>query len=327
MASRPVREERRAQIAFAERREHDDDQLAGVFRTSGDLQAATVAAPEEMPTSNPSSRASRRARLIASSLPTVTTSSTRSMSSTGGNKAGADALDRVRAFLAAGQHRRRGRLHGDELDRGLALLEDLRDTGNGAAGADSGDEDVDLAVGVVPHFFGGGGAVDRRVGRVLELLRDEVALVGLGQFLGLGDRARHALGARGQDRVRRRRPAAAAPLDAHRLRHGQCQLVAAGRATIASAMPVLPLVGSRMIVSGLSRPASSAASIRATPRRSLTLAAGLKDSKLGDNVAPTPSVTRFSRTSGVLPTSSVMLSAIVTTSIPADVEVNCNVSG
>lgn len=43
-----------------------------------------MAAPEEMPTSKPSSRASRRATLSASSLPTVMISSTRSWSSTGG---------------------------------------------------------------------------------------------------------------------------------------------------------------------------------------------------------------------------------------------------
>ena len=40
-------------------------------------------------------------------------------------------------------------------------------------------------------------------------------------------------------------------------------------------MPVLPLVGSRMMVSGLIRPAFSAASIIDTPIRSFTLWAGL----------------------------------------------------
>ena len=40
-------------------------------------------------------------------------------------------------------------------------------------------------------------------------------------------------------------------------------------------MPVLPLVGSRMIVSWLILPARSAASIIDTPMRSLTLCAGL----------------------------------------------------
>src|SRR5208283_4551998 len=47
-------------------------------------RAATTAAPDEMPTRSPSSLASRRARLTASSLPTVTTSSMRSSSYTPG---------------------------------------------------------------------------------------------------------------------------------------------------------------------------------------------------------------------------------------------------
>ena len=49
-------------------------------------------------------------------------------------------------------------------------------------------------VGVAPDFFRGGFAVNGRVGRVFELLRHEIPLVGLGQFLGLGDGAGHAFG-------------------------------------------------------------------------------------------------------------------------------------
>jgi len=40
-------------------------------------------------------------------------------------------------------------------------------------------------VGVAPDLLRGGFAVDRRIGRVLELLGHEVPLVGLGQFLAL----------------------------------------------------------------------------------------------------------------------------------------------
>src|ERR1700761_4016781 len=76
--------------------------------------------------------------------------------------------------------------------------------------------------------------------------------------------------------------------------------------TMASAMPVLPLVGSRMMVSGLISPAFSAASIMATPIRSLTLPAGLKDSSLAATSATAPAVTRRNRTRGVFPVSSVM---------------------
>jgi hypothetical protein len=46
-------------------------------------------------------------------------------------------------------------------------------------------------------------------------------------------------------------------------------------------MPVLPEVGSMMTVSRPDRPARSAASIMATPMRSLTLPRGLKNSSFG----------------------------------------------
>src|SRR3990172_1097684 len=73
---------------------------------------------------------------------------------------------------------------------------------------------------------------------------------------------------------------------------------------MARPMPVLPEVGSRMMVSGLILPACSAASIIDTAIRSLTLCAGLKNSSLARMVASTPAFTRLSCTSGVLPTSS-----------------------
>ena len=81
-------------------------------------------------------------------------------------------------------------------------------------------------------------------------------------------------------------------------------------ATKARPMPVLPLVGSRIIVSGPSTPASSAASIMLRPMRSLTLPAGLKNSSLAATVATAPSAMRLIRTNGVLPISSVILFAI-----------------
>jgi hypothetical protein len=90
------------------------------------------------------------------------------------------------------------------------------------------DQDVDLAVGVVPDLFGRGLAVDGRVGRVHELLRDEVAAIGGGHLFGLGDGAAHpfrpwrqhqfgAIGAQQQ-------PA----LHAHRFGHNQRAFVALG---------------------------------------------------------------------------------------------------
>jgi hypothetical protein len=55
--------------------------------------------------------------------------------------------------------------------------------------------------------------------------------------------------------------------------------------TNASAMPVLPLVGSTMTVSRSMRPSRSPASIIARPMRSFTLASGLKNSHLASTVA------------------------------------------
>src|SRR4051794_8217667 len=75
--------------------------------------------------------------------------------------------------------------------------------------------------------------------------------------------------------------------------------------TIASAIPVLPLVGSTITERpGLTSPASSAASIIATPIRSLTEPPGLKYSSFAQTWAavslPSPSLCRA--TSGVPPT-------------------------
>src|SRR4051794_21526288 len=72
-------------------------------------------------------------------------------------------------------------------------------------------------------------------------------------------------------------------------------------------MPVLPLVGSTMTVSLSTLPSRSAASIMATPMRSLTLARGLKNSHLARTVACSLGMRRLMRTRGVPPMVSVML--------------------
>ncbi len=76
-------------------------------------------------------------------------------------------------------------------------------------------------------------------------------------------------------------------------------------------MPVLPDVGSTITdVPGTSLPSRSIASTIETPIRSLTEWAGLKNSSLAATVAAHPAVIRFSLTSGVLPMSLVMSSAM-----------------
>src|SRR5205823_6933345 len=92
-----------------------------------------------------------------------------------GNETGSDALDFVFAgfqLLALhflGDNWAGNRLDGDSLETRFALLDDLADAGDGAAGADAGYEDVCLAVGVGPDFLGRGAAMNVRVGRVLNL--------------------------------------------------------------------------------------------------------------------------------------------------------------
>src|SRR5205085_597631 len=73
-----------------------------------------------------------------------------------GHEVGTQALDLVWAGLAAVEDRGLGWLHGDDLHPGLAGLEHLPHPGDRAARADAGDEDVDLAVGVLPDLLGGG---------------------------------------------------------------------------------------------------------------------------------------------------------------------------
>ncbi len=92
------------------------------------------------------------------------------------------------------------------------------------------DDDVDGAVGVVPDLLGRGAAVDLGVGRVRELLRHEVLRVALGELLGPGDRARHALGPRGEDQLGAVGAQQGPPLLAHRLGHRQHDRDASRRA-------------------------------------------------------------------------------------------------
>ena len=81
-------------------------------------------------------------------------------------------------------------------------------------------------------------------------------------------------------------------------------------ATKASAMPVLPLVGStRVDLPGVIVPCFSSASIMPTPMRSLTEASGIEEFQLEQNVgldARLPAAMRWIRTSGVSPMVSVM---------------------
>ena len=87
-----------------------------------------------------------------------------------GDEAGADALQGVGAWFAAGEDVAGFGFDGDHADGGVAGFEHLADAGEGSAGADAADDGVHVAVGVVPDFLGGGFAVDGGVGLVAELV-------------------------------------------------------------------------------------------------------------------------------------------------------------
>ena len=202
--------------------------VSGRFAT---CSAAQVAAPDEIPTSRPSSLAMRRAgrhgivRLDADDL-VIDLRVEHSR-----HKAGTDALDWVRPLLPARQHRRGIRLDGHHLERRLARLDHLAHAGDRAAGADAGNQVVDLAVGVAPDFLGRGAAVDLGVGRVLELLRQKVLLrVGSDDIFGTLDRPAHAFGTGREDQLGAVGAQQHAPLLAHGFGHDQDALVALGGA-------------------------------------------------------------------------------------------------
>jgi hypothetical protein len=76
---------------------------------------------------------------------------------------------------------------------------------------------------------------------------------------------------------------------------------------MASAMPVLPLVGSIRVSPGLIRPRSSARFTIDSAGRSFTDPAGLSPSSLQSSTLVVSPGSRLSRTSGVLPTVSSMV--------------------
>src|ERR1017187_5681153 len=94
------------------------------------------------------------------------------------NKPRSNPLNRVRAFRAARQNRRCVRLDGHAAKGRLAPLYRLAPPRNSAPGPNARDQNVRLAVGIVPDLLGRGAAVYGGVGRIPELLRHQVAGVG-----------------------------------------------------------------------------------------------------------------------------------------------------
>ena len=121
------------------------------------------------------------------------------------------------------------RLDRDHAHARLSRLQNLADSGDRAAGADAGDDEVDLAERVVPDFLRGGAAMDLRIGGIFELLRHDRARRRIDDLVRLGDRAFHALRGGGEDQFGPEQGEHLTPLDGHRFGHHQNQPVAASR--------------------------------------------------------------------------------------------------
>ena len=93
------------------------------------------------------------------------------------------------------------RLDGDDAQVDACLAGNFADAGDRAAGAHAGDEGVERAARRLEDLRAGGPSVDLRVGRVLELLRHEVAVL-VDELLGGVNRACHALDGRRQHEIR-----------------------------------------------------------------------------------------------------------------------------
>ena len=145
-----------------------------------------------------------------------------------GHKASANALDLVGTRLALAQNRAGSRLNSNNLYVGVLLFQVGANAGHGAAGANTGNKNVNLAVGVFPDFGTGGLVMGLRVGGVHKLAGNKAVGDLLGQLVSLGDSALHALGAFSQNQLGTVSLHQLAALHAHGFGHDNDDLIAAG---------------------------------------------------------------------------------------------------
>ena len=133
----------------------------------------------------------------------------------------------MRARAALAQNRGGRRLYGDDLDRGLAFLEELACTGQRTAGTDARNKNVNFSVGVGPDLGAGGFIVCLRVRGIDKLPGDKAVRRLRGDLLGLGNGTLHALCTIGEDKLRAVGLHQLAALNAHGLGHDDDNAVAA----------------------------------------------------------------------------------------------------
>ncbi len=133
----------------------------------------------------------------------------------------------MRTRSAARKDGRFGRLHGDDLDRSVLLLEEAARTRDGTSRAHPGDKHIHRTVGGGPDLGSRGLVVGLQVGGIRELARDDGAGCLGSEGIGAGDGTLHALRAGREHDLRSVGCGEFAALDRHGVGHDEDHAVAA----------------------------------------------------------------------------------------------------
>ena len=145
------------------------------------------------------------------------------------DKARAPALDLVRSLVTFSNDGGLGGLGTEDLDLGILLLEVLASARDGATGTDTGDDGVDLALGIVPDLLTSAIMMDRRISGVIELAGQDGTGGILDDLGSLAVGSWHAVSAWGEHQLGTQQTNDGAALLRHCLRHSDDDLVTASR--------------------------------------------------------------------------------------------------
>src|SRR5690625_256605 len=237
---REVLIEDRGEVTLTEARHDDDDRLACVLLPSGHLQRRldrrAGGDPDEQPFARRDFAGAGDGGFRVDVDDLVVDRGVENLR----HEVRPEPLDLVRSGFSAVEDGGFRRLDGNDLDIGLTFLEYLAHTGDGAAGADSRDDDVDRAVRVPPDLLRGGLAVDLRVRFVRELPGEDRARSFGGDLLRAGHRTLHPLRTRREHELRSEGAQQGLALLGHRVRHREHDRVPARRAHEGEGAPRVP---------------------------------------------------------------------------------------
>ena len=131
----------------------------------------------------------------------------------------------MRAGFPAADDSRVSRLDGDTLEARLLALDDFADSGDRPASADTRDDRIRTAAGIIPDFDGRCEAMDLGIRRVVELLRHVRIRIVLQNLFGFANGPGHSLSTGRQHKFGTEHAEQSAALDAHRFRHRQDQAI------------------------------------------------------------------------------------------------------